>query len=155
MNIKSHGSCVFLVKGKKLLQACFSDCCGWREASARLVLEDIVMRVVVRARFTHVRDIDRPTTFLFNLECETSQEKQMLRLKNNEGIVISICYAQAHCWILFWPVYRWWIRFAVQSWTIPEPLKANCWKTSPKLHYTKQSWAVCSQPKDYDFPFEC
>jgi len=55
------------------------------------------MRVVVRACFTHVRDIDRATIFFFNLECKTSQEKQMLCLKNNEGIVISICYAHTHC----------------------------------------------------------
>jgi len=48
------------------------------------LLHEKVKGALVRARFSHIRDIDGPT-FFFNLERKVCQEKQMLCLRNDSG----------------------------------------------------------------------
>jgi len=58
--------------------------CGQKEKlQLENLLHETVKGALVRARFSHIRDIDGPTTFLFNLERKVCQEKQMLR--NDSG----------------------------------------------------------------------
>jgi len=51
-----------------------------KEIQLENVLHEKIKGAFVRARFSHIRDIDGPTTFFFNLERKVCQEKQMLCL---------------------------------------------------------------------------
>lgn len=49
------------------------------------ILHGKVKGALIRARFSHIKDIDGPTSFFFNLERKVCQEKQMLCLRNDSG----------------------------------------------------------------------
>lgn len=57
-----------------------------RKLQLENLLQEKVKGALIRARFSHIRDMDGPTSFLFNLERKVCQEKQMLCLRNDRGM---------------------------------------------------------------------
>ncbi len=59
----------------------------WTEKKNQLssFLNEKVKGALVRSRFLTIRDMDGPSSYLFNLERKAGQEKQMHALKDNNG----------------------------------------------------------------------
>ncbi len=59
----------------------------WSDKNSKLssILNVKVKGALVRSRFLSVKDMDGPTSFFFNLEHKSVQDKKMYSLKNIHG----------------------------------------------------------------------